>query len=43
MKILIWPGLLMQKITTKKPTAKQIEVASTAVKNILKLEKKVNL
>jgi len=32
MKILIWPGLLMQKITTKKPNKKQIEVAMEAVK-----------
>jgi len=40
MKVLIWPGLLMQKITTKKPNTKQIEVAQEAVKKILQLEKR---
>ena len=39
MKFLIWPGLLMQKLTTKEPNAKQIEVASVAVKKVLQLEK----
>jgi len=43
MRILIWPGLLMQKITTKKPNKKQIEVASAAVKKILQLEKSKNI
>jgi len=43
MKILIFPGLLMQKITTKKPTKKQIEVAISAVKKILILEKSKNI
>ena len=39
MRLFVWPGLLMQKITTKKPNNKQIEVAIVAVKNILQLEK----
>mgnify|MGYP001571685202 CR=1 FL=1 len=39
MKIFIFPGLLMQKITTRKPTNKQIEVAIHAVLTTLKLEK----
>jgi len=39
MKILVYPGLLMQKITTKEPNKKQIEVAMAVVKKILKLEK----
>jgi len=43
MKFLIWPGLLMQKITTKKPNKKQIEVAMEAVKKILQLEKSKNI
>lgn len=33
------PGLWLQKITTKEPDKRQIEVAIEAVKNILKLEK----
>ncbi|MBW2980188.1 DUF1385 domain-containing protein [Candidatus Woesearchaeota archaeon] len=36
MKVLIKPGLLMQKyITTKEPTEKQIEVALTSLKKVL--------
>ena len=38
MKIFIWPGLLMQKITTKEPNKKQMEVAIEAVKKVLQLE-----
>jgi len=33
------PGLLLQKITTKEPTNKQIEVAIASLKNVLKREK----
>ncbi len=43
MKIFIFPGLLMQKITTKKPNKSQIEVAMAAVKKILQLEKAKNI
>ena len=43
MKILIWPGLFLQKITTKEPNKKQIEVAMEAVKKILQLEKSKNI
>src|SRR3989338_9328586 len=43
MKVFIFPGLLMQKITTKKPDKKQIEVAMAAVKKVLILEKSKNI
>ncbi len=43
MKIFIFPGLLMQKITTKKPDKKQIEVAMAAAKKVLALEKSKNI
>ena len=43
MKVFIWPGLLMQKITTKEPNKKQIEVAMAAVKKVLVLEKSKNI
>lgn len=43
MKILILPGLLMQKITTKKPNKKQIEVARESVKILLASEKSKNI
>ncbi|MBI2134461.1 DUF1385 domain-containing protein [Candidatus Woesearchaeota archaeon] len=42
MKLFIFPGLLMQKITTKEPNAKQIEVAMAAVKKALQAEKQEN-
>jgi len=43
MKIFIFPGLLMQKVTTKKPNKNQIEVAMAAVKRVLQLEKSKNI
>ena len=43
MRVFIWPGLLMQKITTKKPNKKQIEVAMAAVRKVLVLEKSKNI
>ena len=39
MKIFIWPGLLMQKITTNEPDDKQIEVAICSLKKLLQIEK----
>ncbi|MBW2976795.1 DUF1385 domain-containing protein [Candidatus Woesearchaeota archaeon] len=39
MRLFILPGLLMQRITTKEPNKKQLEVAIEAVRKILKLEK----
>jgi uncharacterized protein YqhQ len=38
-KLLIKPGLLLQKITTKEPTNKQIEVALKSLKRVLKMER----
>jgi len=43
MNIFIFPGLLMQRVTTKRPNKKQIEVAMAAVKKILQLEKSKNI
>ena len=39
MKIFIWPGLLMQKITTQEPSNRQIEVAIYSLKKLLQAEK----
>ena len=36
--ILVLPGLMLQKLTTREPDDSQIEVAITAVKEVLKLE-----
>ena len=38
-KALIMPGLLVQKLTTRKPSSRQIEVALRALKEALRLEK----
>ena len=35
-KILITPGLMLQRITTKEPDEKQIEIAIKALKEVLK-------
>ena len=34
-QVLSWPGLLLQKITTREPTDDQIEVAITAMKKVI--------
>jgi len=39
MRAITYPGLLLQKLTTKEPDEKQIEVALASLKQILKLEK----
>ena len=39
-KLISMPGLLLQKITTKEPTTKQIEVAAYSLKKLLEIEKK---
>ncbi len=41
MKALILPGLLIQKLTTRKPNSKQMEVALRTLKEVLRLERKV--
>lgn len=38
-KLVALPGLWIQKITTKEPNNKQLEVALVSLKNVLKLEK----
>jgi uncharacterized protein YqhQ len=35
LRILVWPGLVTQKLTTREPDAKQIEVAITSLKKAL--------
>jgi uncharacterized protein YqhQ len=34
-QILSWPGLMLQKITTKEPTDDQIETAIAAMKKVI--------
>ena len=37
------PGMLLQKLTTKEPDEKQLEVALSSIKAVLFLEEKYNL
>ena len=39
MKAITYPGLMMQKLTTKEPDEKQIEVALASLKIVLRLER----
>ncbi len=41
-KILIYPGIYLQKITTKEPNKKQIQVAIDALKKVLNMEAKLS-
>jgi uncharacterized protein YqhQ len=38
-RAIIWPGLMLQKLTTREPTDKQVEVAIKALEAVLKKEK----
>jgi len=38
-KVLIWPGLMLQKLTTREPTDDQLEVALASLRQVLRLEK----
>ncbi|MBI3026958.1 DUF1385 domain-containing protein [Candidatus Woesearchaeota archaeon] len=38
-KLIIFPGLTLQKITTKEPSSRQIEVAIASLKKLLEIEK----
>lgn len=38
-RILVWPGVALQRLTTKEPTAKQQEVGIAALKKLVKLDK----
>jgi uncharacterized protein YqhQ len=38
-KVLIFPGLILQKLTTREPTDEQLEIALASLKRVLVLEK----
>lgn len=42
-KALSYPGMMLQKLTTKEPDEKQLEVALASIKAVLQLEDKFNL
>lgn len=42
-KAMIWPGMILQKLTTREPTDDQLEVALASLRQVLRLEKKAEL
>lgn len=38
LRVTLWPGLALQKLTTREPTLDQIEVSISALKEVLRLE-----
>ena len=38
-RILIWPGMILQKLTTREPTDDQLEVALASLRQVLRFEK----
>ena len=39
-RAMIWPGMILQKLTTKEPTDEQLEVALASLRQVLSLEKR---
>src|ERR671917_1469516 len=42
-KILIWPGLQLQKLTTREPTDDMVEVAMASLKKVLSMEREAEI
>jgi uncharacterized protein YqhQ len=42
-KALIWPGLQLQKLTTREPTDDMVEVAMASLKKVLRMEEEAKI
>lgn len=42
-KVLVWPGLQMQKLTTREPTDDMVEVAMASLKKVLSMERQARI
>jgi uncharacterized protein YqhQ len=42
-KVLVWPGLMMQKLTTREPSDDMVEVAMASLKKVLAMEEESSL
>jgi uncharacterized protein YqhQ len=42
-KILVWPGLQMQKLTTREPSDDMVEVAMASLRKVLSMEKRAKI
>ena len=38
-RAMIWPGMILQKLTTREPDDEQLEVALASLRQVLRLEK----
>jgi uncharacterized protein YqhQ len=38
-RALMWPGMILQNLTTREPTDDQLEIALASLRQVLKLEK----
>ncbi|TCJ19406.1 DUF1385 domain-containing protein [Rubrobacter taiwanensis] len=42
-QVLVWPGLQMQKLTTREPSDEMVEVAMTALRKVLAMEREARI
>jgi uncharacterized protein YqhQ len=42
-QVLVWPGLQMQKLTTREPSDDMVEVAMASLKKVLSMEKEAEI
>jgi uncharacterized protein YqhQ len=42
-RVLVWPGLQMQRLTTREPTDDMVEVAMASLKKVLTMEKEAKI
>jgi uncharacterized protein YqhQ len=42
-RVLVWPGLQMQKLTTRKPSDGMVEIAMASLKKVLSMEKEAEI
>ncbi len=42
-RVLVWPGLQLQKLTTREPTDDQVEVAMASLKKVLSMEEEARI
>jgi uncharacterized protein YqhQ len=42
-QVLVWPGLQMQKLTTREPTDDMVEIAMASLRKVLSMEKEAEI
>ena len=41
-RAMIWPGMVLQRLTTREPDDEQLEIALVSLRQVLRLEKGIN-